>query len=444
MSRMEKPRLTLLRIAELNVGFFGLQLSFGLVIANSSPIFRTLGASDATLPLLWLAGPVTGLVVQPIVGTLSDRTHSRFGRRTPYLLTGALLATASLLAMPLAPALWVAVALVWLLDIANNLMLEPYRASIADRLAPPERASGFLVQSAFTGLAQTLAHVLPWLLAALIDRQSTDANGIPVIVRVAFASGALLTLTTILYSLVRVREGPLSAEQRAEQERAHPPGRNPLRELGPALCNMPPAMRRLALPMLCQWYAMFAFWQYFTEVVARSRFDGARPDSPAYREAILTAQQLGAGYNFVAFLAALAMIPLARLLHLHSLHALCLALAGLSMIAIPYAPSPHALMIAMIGIGIGWAAMMGNNHGLLAPSLPAQSTGTYMGIFNLFIVIPMLLESTTLPILYSYVLFRDPSRVLVFAGGLLLLAACATLPLADGRTKLFLRRNRNG
>ena len=430
-----KPRLALARIIELNVGFFGLQLSFGLVVANMSPVFRTLGASEAELPLLWLAGPITGLIVQPLIGAFSDRTVTRFGRRTPYLMAGAILASLSLLLMPFSPVLWVAVMLLWVLDGANNIVLEPYRALVVDRLPDDQQSHGFLVQSAFTGLSQTLAHMLPWLLASIVDRQLTTASGIPMTVRLAFALGAIITFSAILYSLVRVPEPPLNPAQRNALALAHPPARGISGDILTALRELPPAMRQLALPMLCQWYAMFAFWQFFADTLARTQFGTDDPASPAYHDAILAAQQLGTIYNFVAFIAALALIRLARNLDTRRVHATCLLIAGLAMVLIPLAPSMAVLRLLMIGIGIGWAGLMANNHTLLARDLPAQRIGIYMGIFNLFVVVPMLLESISMPFLFENALAADPARVLVFAGIIMNLGAVTILRVRTTRPR---------
>jgi len=210
----QKPRLSLLRLIEMNIGFFGLQFSFGLQQANMGPIYGILGADHATMPLLWLAGPMTGLLVQPIVGAMSDRTKSRLGRRTPYFLIGAILCSLSLFAMPYSSSLWMAASLLWILDAGNNITMEPYRAYVADRLLPDQQTAGFLIQSAFTGLAQTASYLAPTLLTAFISQDILDANGIPVIVKIAFIIGAILSLSTIIWSVFRVPELPLSpAEQ---------------------------------------------------------------------------------------------------------------------------------------------------------------------------------------------------------------------------------------
>ncbi len=437
-----KPRLTLLRVVELNLGFFGLQFSFGLVVGNTSPIFRTLGATEGLLPLLWLAGPVTGMLVQPVVGALSDRTTSRFGRRTPYIFLGALLATSSLFALPLAPYLWLAVGLLWVLDTANNMILEPYRACIVDRLPRDQLPGGFLVQSAFTGLAQTLAHTLPWLIALILGHHLAEGNGVPLSVRAAFALGAVVTLSSILYSLARMPEAPLTPDQRETIRKARAANHNILVEIFHALRDMPAPMRRLALPMLCQWYAMFAFWQYFLDVLARNLFGTSDPTTPAYRDAILTSLKLGTLYNAIAFLAAILMIPLARRWPLRRIHASCLAVCGLAMILIPRTNSLPTLAWLKVGIGIGWAALMGNNHALLAACLPPHKTGIYMGIFNLFVVLPMFLESMTLPLLYPLLLGTNPSQVLVLGGFMMILAALTILPANIPAETLFLRKNR--
>lgn len=396
----EKARLSLLRIVEMNIGFLGLQFSFGLQQANMGPIYGFLGADEAAMPLLWLAGPMTGLIVQPIVGAMSDRTASRFGRRTPYFLIGAVICTLALLAMPHSTSLWMAASLLWILDAGNNITMEPYRAYVADRLAPDQRSAGFLTQSAFTGLAQTLSYLAPSLLTAFVARDVLDANGIPVIVRIAFVIGAVLSISTIVWSVWRVPELPLEAAQKADMAQKPLTLRGTLAEIGDALREMPRPMRQLAGAMLCQWYAMFAYWQYITYAVGRSLYATSDPASAAFREATLTTQQAGALYNFVAFAGALALIPVVRRFGARHTHALCLAASGAAMLMIPGASSVPALFVLMLGIGIGWAGMMGNTYVMLADCIPPARTGIYMGIFNLFIVIPMLIQTLTMPLVY--------------------------------------------
>lgn len=428
----EKPRLSLLRIIEMNIGFFGLQFSFGLQQANMGPIYGFLGADEATMPLLWLAGPMTGLLIQPIVGAMSDRTNTRMGRRTPYFLIGAVICTLSLFAMPYSSTLWMAASLLWILDAGNNITMEPYRAYVADRLAPDQRSTGFLTQSAFTGLAQTLSYLAPSLLTAVVARDVLDANGIPVIVRIAFIIGAILSISTIVWSVWRVPELPLSEAEQAELVARPLTAAGTLTEIRDAIREMPRPMKQLAGAMLCQWYAMFAYWQYITFAVGRSLYNTSDPASAAFRDATLTTQQAGALYNFVAFLGALALIPVVARFGARRTHAVCLAASGTAMLLIPGVSTPLALFVLMLGIGIGWAGMMGNTYVMLADCIPPQRNGIYMGIFNLFIVIPMLIQTLTMPLIYRPLLGGDPRHVLMLGGVLMLAGALATLLVDAG------------
>ena len=428
----EKPRLSLLRIVEMNIGFFGLQFSFGLQQANMGPIYGFLGADEATMPLLWLAGPMTGLIIQPIVGAMSDRTSTRLGRRTPYFLIGAVICTLALFAMPMSSALWMAASLLWILDAGNNITMEPYRAYVADRLAPDQRSTGFLTQSAFTGLAQTLSYLAPSLLTAFVARDVLDANGIPVIVRIAFVIGAILSISTIVWSVWRVPELPLDEAESAQLAQRPLTARATFAEIRDAIREMPRPMKQLAGAMLCQWYAMFAYWQYITFAVGRSIYDTSDPASAAFRAATLTTQQAGALYNFIAFLGALVLIPVVARFGARQTHAVCLAASGAAMLMIPGASTPLALFVLMAGVGIGWAGMMGNTYVMLADCIPPQRNGIYMGIFNLFIVIPMLIQTLTMPLIYRPLLGGDPRHVLMLGGVLMLAGALATLLVDAG------------
>ncbi|WP_340587508.1 MFS transporter [Erythrobacter alti] len=427
MKSIGKPRLSLMRIIEMNIGFFGLQFSFGLQQANMGPIYGFLGAEESTMPLLWLAGPMTGLIIQPIVGAMSDRTSSRFGRRTPYFLIGAIICTISLFLMPYSSALWMAASLLWILDAGNNITMEPYRAYVADRLAPNQRSIGFLTQSAFTGLAQTLSYLAPTLLTAFVAQDVLDDNGIPVIVRIAFIIGAILSISTIVWSVWRVPELPLEPEEQAAIDAKPMTVRATMQEIVDAIRDMPKPMRQLALAMLCQWYAMFAYWQYITFAVGRSLYNTSDPSTAAFREATLTTQQAGALYNFIAFVGALLLIPIVAKLGARLVHAVCLTASGIAMFLIPGVETPVALFVLMIGIGIGWAGMMGNTYVMLADSIPAERNGIYMGIFNMFIVLPMLFQTLTMPLIYNPVLGGDPRNVLLLGGGLMILGALATM-----------------
>ena len=429
---LQRPRMRLSRIVEMNLGFLGIQFSFGLQQANMGPIYRYLGADEASLPLLWLAGPVTGLLVQPIVGALSDRTVSRWGRRTPYCLIGAILCSIGLLMMPYSPTLWFAASLLWILDAANNITMEPYRAYVSDRLDESQRALGFLTQSAFTGLAQTLSYLAPSLLVWWgMDADLVDANGIPDVTRIAFVAGAVISISTILWSVLRVPELPLPPAEIARMQAEKLSPRTALRDFVAAVRDMPPAMRQLALSMLLQWFAMFAYWQFIALALARSIFDTADATSSGFRQAVLLTGEAGALYNAIACVAAFAMVWLSRHIGTKTIHAVAVALSGAAMLAIPGATDRAALFPLMIGIGIGWASMMGNPYVLLANAIPPERTGVYMGIFNMFIVIPMLLETLIVPLIYRPLLGGDPRNILVMSGVMMIAAGAATLIVRD-------------
>lgn len=429
-----RPRLTFGQILNMNVGFFGIQYSFGLQQSNMSPIYRILGADEASLPLLWLAGPVTGLIVQPIIGAMSDRTDSPRGRRTPYFLVGAWLCSIALLAMPFSRWLWMAAGLLWILDAANNVTMEPYRAFVSDRLDPSQHSIGFLTQSAFTGLGQTLSYLTPSLLVFLgMNRDALTGRGIPLITMVAFLVGAVCSIGSILITVRTTPELPLSPEERAAMQAQARGPKAILAEIVEAVKEMPLTMRQLAVMKLFQWYAMFCYWQYIVLSLAVTLFDTRDATSTGFREAGLVNGQIGGFYNAIAFVAAFAMVPFARKLGPKVVHALCLTAAGFAMLWIPSITDRALLFVPMIGVGLCWASIMGNPYIMLAGSIPPERTGVYMGIFNMFIVIPMMIQILTLPLYYQSLLGGDPRNVVRLAGALLLCAAVAALFVRTAR-----------
>lgn len=429
MTGVPKPRLSLLRIVEMNLGFLGLQFSFGLQQSNMAPIYSYLGANEASLPLLQLAGPLTGLLVQPLIGAMSDRTSSRWGRRTPYFLFGAILCSVGLFAMPLSPTILAAVCTLWILDAGNNITMEPYRAYVSDRLSEEQRNFGFLSQSAFTGLGQMLAYLAPSFMVGILgfDVNAVDSHNIPVITRAAFMIGAVLSLTTILWSILRVPELPLSEEARAVIAAKSRTVGATLREIWDAIAAMPVAMRKLALMSLFQWYAMFAYWNYVIYSIGRSVYGESNPLSEGFRRAVLDNGMLGGFYNGVAFVAALAMVPLTRRWGAATMHSICLVAAGIGMLAIPHITAGAWLFLPAIGIGLGWGSIMGNPYIILSNAIPPERTGVYMGIFNMMIVAPMLLNAATMPLYYDSWLGGDARNVLTLCGVLMGLAALCVL-----------------
>jgi len=440
-----RPRLPLGRILQMNLGFLGLQFSFGLQQGNMAPIYSYLGANESQLPLLQLAGPLTGLILQPLIGAMSDRTTGKWGRRTPYFLLGAVMCCAGLFAMPLSSSIVMAASTLWLLDAGNNITMEPYRAYVSDRLDPAQRQFGFLSQSAFTGLAQMLAFLTPTLLVMLgMDQDWVDAHHIPYTVRVVFSIGAVLSLTTIVWSIWRVPELPLSDEERAEIL-GRPGGFGAtLMEIVFAIRDMPRAMRKLGLMSLFQWFGMFGYWTYAAYSLGRTIYHTSDAHTSAFHSAVLTNGIVAALYNGVAFVAAFAMVPLARRIGPGPLHAFALACGGLGMIALPMIQTKALLFVPAIGVGLAWGSIMGNPYAILTNSIPSSRTGVYMGIFNMMIVLPMLLFAVVMSRLdlgvvsigfdvYARALGGDPRVMLRVSGVCLIAAAFAVAWVEEGR-----------
>jgi maltose/moltooligosaccharide transporter len=428
MSSYLKPHLSFWQILSMNFGFFGIQYSFGLQQANMSPIYKYLGADEASLPLLWLACPMTGLLVQPIIGAMSDRTISKWGRRTPYFMIGAILCSICLLFMPYSPTLWFAASLLWILDAANNVTMEPYRAYVSDRLNTNQHSLGFLTQSAFTGLAQTLAYLTPSLLFWFgVNKDAVNESNIPHITVIAFLIGSVLSFTTVWWSVRSTPELPLTNQER-DAILAKPTGvKATLAEIVEALREMPQAMRQLWWMKLFQWYGMMCYWIYIVPSLARAVFDTSDASSQGFRDAGLLNGQIGGFYNFVAFIAAFSLIPLTKRFGPKIVHAVCLTLAGVGMWFLPTLQDKALLFIPMVGIGLAWASIMGNPYIMLARSIPPERAGVYMGIFNMFIVLPMIVQMLTLPLYYDSLLGSDPRHVIQLAGCFLGIAALLTL-----------------
>ncbi len=428
-----KPHLSLSKILQMNLGFLGLQFSFGLQQGNMAPIYSYLGAEEASLPILQLAGPLTGLIVQPIIGAMSDRTNSKWGRRTPYFIIGAIMCSLGLLFMPLSQSILMAASLLWILDAGNNITMEPYRAYVSDRLNEDQHNVGFLTQSAFTGLAQCLALGTPALLVGLfgINKDAIGANNIPDTVYIVFTIGAVLSLSTILWSVIRVPELPLTEVQQAEIAAQPRTVAATLKEIWDAIREMPTPMRKLGVMMLFQWYAMGIYWTYVTYSIARSVYNTSEPVSDGFRSAVLTNGTMGAFYNAVAFVAALGMMPLIRNIGPRKVHALALVAGGVGMLFIPQMTETAWLFPAAIGVGICWGSIMGTPYVMLASCIPPRRTGVYMGIFNMMIVIPMLLNAATFPFYYESWLGGDARNALMLAGVLLICAAVAVMRVRD-------------
>ena len=427
MSEVRKlPPLTLQQIILMNFGFFGIQYSFGLQQTAINPIFSFLNANPEELPLLNLAGPVTGLLIQPLIGAMSDRTWSpRWGRRKPYFLVGAIGCSLCLFLYPFSTALWMAVLLLWLLDASNNTAMEPYRAFIADRLPPDQHASGFLTQSFFTGLGITLANVSLFFFQKSITGQT--ASGIPHWVFGSFFIGAICSIGSVLLSVSKTPEIP-PTEAELAAIRAKKGGLvAAVTEIAEAIKDMPKPLWQLALVYLFQWYAMFCYWQYVSHSIAQSVWHATSENKDLYSQAVAWTGLVNGFYNIVTFLSAFALVAMARKYGAKWVHAGALILAAVGLWMFPHISNKYMLFVPMIGFGIAWASMMGVPYIIAVAAIPRERYGVYMGIINMMIVIPMLIQTLTFGKVYHNFLGANPGNAIMFAGALLLTAAMATL-----------------
>ncbi len=451
-----KPRLSFWQIWNMNFGFFGIQFSFGLQQSNMSAIYKYLGASEHEIPILWLAGPVTGLIIQPIIGAMSDGTWSpRFGRRKPYFLIGAICASIALIFMPFSQTIWMAAGLLWILDAGNNIALEPYRAFVSDKLEKEQLSLGFLMQSFFTGLGSTLANFTPAILISLGFFALTDTmeNGIPVATYWAFFIGAFASIATVLFSVFTTSEYPPSPEDLVRMEEEKAKGNvliRTYRDVVAAMKVMPLTMKQLIPVKFFTWYAMFCYWQYLTSALSLSLFDTLDQSTEGFKQAQVLTGQMNGTYNIMCFMLAFALVPLAIRIGAKGVHFISLLLGGIGLLLIPYLtitdvlfsiPNPFgagsiqitSLYLYTIGLGIAWASMLAMPYQLLAGSIPKDKTGVYMGIFNLFIVIPMIIQIFTMQFFVYDLLGSNPINVIRLAGAFLILGGVFTLFVKEDR-----------
>jgi maltose/moltooligosaccharide transporter len=421
-----KPRLTFSQIINMNVGFFGIQYSFGLQQSAVNPIYDMLGASPDQIPLLNLAGPMTGLLIQPIIGAMSDKTWSpKFGRRKPYFMIGALLCSICLFLFPFSSALWMAVGLLWILDAANNTAMEPYRAFIADKLPNDQHPTGFLTQSFFTGLGITLAN----LSLFFFQKHITGSYGkLPVWVYASFFLGTICSIASVAWSVYKTPEIPPTPEELAALKKEPLNIFTPFIEIGTAIKNMPKVMWQLGLVYLFQWYALFCYWQNASKSIALSVWKtNVYEHNKLYDEAVGWTGLVNGWYNIVTFLSAFLLLWLAKKISPKLIHVICLIMAGVGLLVFPHITDKNLLFIPMTGFGIAWASMMGIPYLLVVHKIPKERYGVYMGIINMMIVIPMLIQTTTFGYILKHFLNNDPGKAISFGGVFLLIASALTL-----------------
>ena len=432
---MNKPRLSFWQIWNMSFGFLGIQFGWGLQLGNMSGIYERLGANPDQLPLLWLAAPLTGLIIQPIIGSMSDRTWGRLGRRRPYFLVGALLASTALFFMPTSSSLWMAAGLLWILDASINITMEPFRAFVADKLNADQRTTGFVMQSFFIGLGATFAGWLPLAFHRFGVTGNTD-SGIPLTLKYAFQLGAVAFLLAVLYTVFTTKEYPpedMEAFERMRREKRGPAAG--LSEIITALREMPKTMRQLAPVQIFTWLGLFCMWLFYGPAVARHVFGAVDPHSEAYTRGIEWGGFAMSFMNITCFAVAFLLPKLARVTSRKIVHALCLICGALGLLSVYFISSPWMLVVSMVGVGIAWASILSMPYAILSGALPAARMGVYMGVFNFFIVIPEITQALTFGPLIRGIFGannpRSPLYVVIVGGCFMIIAALLVMRVRD-------------
>jgi maltose/moltooligosaccharide transporter len=428
-----KPRLSFWQLWNMSFGFFGIQFGFALQNANTSRIFSTLGATPDDLPLFWLAAPVTGLLVQPVIGYLSDNTwHPRWGRRRPFFFAGALLAAIALSLMPNSSALWMAVAVLWLMDAAINVSMEPFRAFVGDKLDVSQQTAGYAMQTFFIGCGAVIASMLPTIFASLgVSNVPVDGT-IPDTVRYSFYAGALVFMVAVSWTVFTADELPPPDLDSFHHERKN------ARRVGVAIAEilggfgrMPKTMVQLAFVQFFTWIALFAMWIYTGSAIADSVYGTRDAQSAAFQDAGNWVGTMFAVYSGVSALAAFILPVFARATSRKTVHATCLAIGGVSLASIALIDDKWMLMVPMLGVGIAWASILTMPYAILAGSLPAKRMGYFMGLFNFFVVIPQIVSGVLLGRITRDFFDGHTVQTLALGGACMLLAAVLTLAVSD-------------
>ena len=435
---MEKPPLRFWQIWNMSFGFFGIQFGWGLQMANMSAIYEYLGARADQIPILWLAAPLTGLIVQPIIGHMSDHTWGRLGRRRPYFLTGAILSSLALLLMPNSSVLWMAAGLLWILDASINISMEPFRAFVADLLPEEQRTRGFAMQSLFIGLGAVIASALPFMLTNWfhVGEGTTAAHTIPLSVRLSFYVGAFVFLGAVLWTISTTKEYPppdMDAFHKAKTQSSGIAAN--AREIFQSIGEMPTTMRQLALVQICTWLGLFCMWLYFPVAVAHNVFGAPSETSRVYTDGIEWAGLCFAMYSVVCFLFSFALPGLASRFGRKATHSLCLLCGAAGLLSVAVIHDKWLLLLSMTGVGIVWASTLAMPYSILAGSLPTNKIGIYMGIFNFSIVLPEIIASLCFGWLMNHV-FDNNRLAAVITGGVFMILAALLMQRVQDRTEV--------
>ena len=426
ISSWEKPKLSLSQIINMSVGFFGIQFGWDLQRANMGPIYEHLHANADDIPLLFLAAPLTGLLVQPVIGYMSDRTwHPKFGRRRPYFLIGAIMSTIALVFMPHSSVLWMAAGLLWVMDVFGNVAMEPFRAFVADKLNEDQRTQGFVMQSLMIGLGGSIASALPWMMTNWFDMSTTAASGvIPDNVKWSFYVGAFFFFAAVLYTVFMSKEYPppdLGYKEKVVE--SHKGFGGGVREILDAIRNMPHRMKMLSLVQFFTWPGLFLMWFYYNTAVARNVFHATSETDPLYGQGTNFGGLTLSFYNVVTFLFAFILPFIARKLGRKLTHSVCLLCGAIGMISVAFVENKYMLFGCMTGVGIAWASILSMPYAMLSGVLPENKMGVYMGIFNFFIVLPEIIASLGFGWVMKNVLHNDRLAAVQIGGCLMIIAA---------------------
>lgn len=432
-STVLKPRLSFWQLWNMSFGFFGIQFGFALQNANTSRIFATLGADPDNLALYWLAAPVTGLLVQPIIGYLSDNTwHPKWGRRRPFFFIGAVLAAIALFLMPNSTALWMAVAVLWMMDAAINVSMEPFRAFVGDKLDPAQQTAGYAMQTFFIGCGAVIASLLPTFFESMGVSNAVVGGVIPDTVRYSFYAGGLVFFLAVSWTVVFADELPPPDMAAFNKERQASRGMGVMFvEILGGFGKMPRTMVQLAFVQFFTWIALFAMWIYTGTAIADNVYGTTDAQSSAYQDAGNWVGIMFAVYSGVSALAAFILPIFARATSRKIVHATCLTIGGLSLASMFLITDKQMLMVPMIGIGIAWASILTMPYAILAGSLPAKRMGYFMGLFNFFVVIPQIVSGLLLGSVTKHLFNGHAVQTLVLGGGCMLVAAILTLFVTD-------------
>jgi maltose/moltooligosaccharide transporter len=425
---MQKPRLSFWHIWNMSFGFLGIQFGWGLQMANMSAIYSYLGANADSLAILWLAAPVTGVIIQPLIGQASDRAWTRLGRRRPFILGGAILASLALVLMPNCPSVWMAAGLLWVLDGTINASMQPFRALVADKLPEEQNAQGFAIQSLFIGLGGTIASGLPWMMNNWfgVTAQVAGQQHIPYSVRLSFYIGAAAFMGAVLWTVFSTSEYPPSDSDLAALRARKFDWTLGLGDIGALLFHLPRRMWELGLVQFFTWIGMFSLWVYFSPAVAKDIFHAA-PGSAAMEASVSWSGFCFAAYNAVCFVFSFVLLGGTKYIGPKLMHVLCLAVGALGLASIPLDSDKYHLLLAMTAVGIAWASILSMPYAMLAPVLPKEKVGVMMGLFNLFIVLPQIAASSLLGFILKHFLHSEPMNALVLGGASMGLAALLTL-----------------